>query len=56
VRGRLGQLRLLREARRIKPPAILIVGTVAAMGTSPGAEAARAMPTAQQELIYAKQG
>jgi uroporphyrin-III C-methyltransferase / precorrin-2 dehydrogenase / sirohydrochlorin ferrochelatase len=58
VRGRLGQLQLIKDARRIEPPAILIVGEVAAAG---GRSAAATSPApvardAQDPLICAKQG
>ena len=57
VRGRLGQLQMLKEAQRIVPPAILIVGDVAAMGTS-SVMAAAGLPAAapaQTPAICAKQ-
>lgn len=57
VRGRLGQLQMLKEAQRIVPPAILIVGDVAAMGTS-SVMAAAGLPDAapaQTPAICAKQ-
>lgn len=38
VRGRLGQLQMLKESQRLKPPAILIVGKVAAIGTESRSE------------------
>ncbi|MCG8369773.1 MAG: siroheme synthase CysG [Proteobacteria bacterium] len=57
VRGHLGQLQLLREAQRIEPPAILIVGDVAAMGADriAGPVAAGELLRAQGEPICAKQ-
>lgn len=39
TRGHLGQLQLLKESRHIEPPAILIVGDVAALGAVPAAGA-----------------
>ncbi len=57
VRGKLGQLALLGEAHRIKAPAILIVGEVAAMGASaiPHATDCADVPGTQSDVIYAKQ-
>ncbi len=57
VRGRLGQLVMLAEAQRIRAPAILIVGDVAALGgrvVSGGSEPRVAEET-QTQLICAKQ-
>lgn len=57
VRGRLGQLVLLAEAQRIKAPAMLIVGEVAALGESAAKPDARpdASRDRQTRAIYAKQ-
>ncbi len=57
IRGRLGQLQLLGEAQRITPPAILIVGDVAAMGAGRMVEqvAAGEPARAQCDPICAKQ-
>ena len=57
VRGRLGQLQMLKEAQHIEPPAILIVGDVAAMGKSFLAETveAHAADLTQRPAICAKQ-
>jgi uroporphyrin-III C-methyltransferase/precorrin-2 dehydrogenase/sirohydrochlorin ferrochelatase len=57
VRGHLGQLQMLREARRIEPPAILIVGEVAALGERFDDVADGAAPSAETQAPpnYAKQ-
>ncbi len=57
VRGTLGQLQMLKEARCIESPAILIVGEVAAMGVSRVQAVAAAVPRSvpQSAPIYAKQ-
>ncbi len=57
IRGCLGQLQMLRESRRIEPPAILIVGEVAAMGAAPIADPLAADETTgtQAAPICAKQ-
>lgn len=57
VRGRLGQLQMLKEAQRIEPPAILIVGDVAALGKSHGAGTVEACVAelTQRPAICAKQ-
>lgn len=56
VRGHLGQLQMLKEAQRIEPPAVLIVGDVAAMGADRIVEsvAAEELLHAQGETICAK--
>ena len=56
VRGTLGQLQMLKEAQRIEPPAILIVGEVAAMGATHVEDLeADAAAIPQPTPIYAKQ-
>ena len=57
LRGRLGQLQMLKEAQRIVAPAVLIVGDVAAMGADRSAVTADAGEPAagQDEAICAKQ-
>lgn len=58
VHGRLGQLQLLAEARQIEPPAILIVGEVAALGArfAGESEADVTVDETQGQAICAKQG
>ncbi len=56
VRGRLGQLQLLKDARQIEAPAILIVGEVAALGAGFAAVPASEPTDTQAALICAKQG
>lgn len=58
VRGRLGQLVLLAESRRITAPAMLIVGAVAALAAAPAAESPMfpADDYATPRPKYAKQG
>lgn len=57
VRGRLGQLALLAEAQRIKAPAMLIVGDVAALGEHVMEDNSepRQSPGTHSRAIYAKQ-
>lgn len=57
VRGHLGQLQMLKEAQQIEPPAILIVGDVAALGTAPDNVLAPAhdIGFTQSAVICAKQ-
>ena len=58
VRGRLGQLVLLAESRRITAPAMLIVGEVAALAAAPALESPHspADDCATARPKYAKQG
>lgn len=58
VRGRLGQLVLLAESRRITAPAMLIVGEVTALGAAPALESPKISTDdyATTRPKYAKQG